>query len=1055
MASSSSSPPPPGAKPPHQIVTTRLAKRLTITIDIDGTSHLLSQTTPVRYYFPKRAVQPPFRLDLHDGKETYCPFKGFASYYHAHFVPDQGSARAQRIDDLFWTYSEPFSGSHAEAIAGYLCVDAPSQRCQLKVDGRSVSLQVAKELNDKILKASPTAGTPSPSQPRPSDDQRRLLQTPRRAPMHRTVSSEQPEIPANTYGFHSAMDLQLDSADPLLADLVYRLDDQHRSVADDVNQATQRGGSGEQSAAGVAGGAGEGNEPGDITMDPHLAWFRDRPWYRRPSDKWMRPLAFLLALAAGMCMGPKLELLNALVCEQVLGKAAVGNTIIGGDIDARGSTSDRHSPVHAAVRMAAYQSWPELDSPSDALFAVPTLSSPAASLSVNHTTVDEPDRPTKSCLSNPEVQSSLAALQLRLTLSMGILAALTTGFWSNLSSRIGRLSVLRFAILGFICTDLATITVGLVPRSQLPGGVNFLLIGTTIEGLFGGYGTAIAVHQLYISDATPSGTRAHIFAHFMGIFSAGIAIGPTLGGLLVKRTGKILSPFYFALGTHLLYAFCAVFIMPESTSPAAQQKAIEEHKASRLAMRLKAEERRAAKGAAHASNGNEGETQPLLGGEEGAAAQPVKPWKKRVWKRIKVAFVDSVLHAPLEPLALLLPKKVRVPAEEEEQQRAGVPLRSALAHPEASASHISVSHVAHKMRYDTNLFFLSLTYFVECSIIGIMSYKMQYAQQQFLWDSSQLGLFLSFAGLARVLALGLVLPVVIKILHRPVKALTLPHDGVVPHDEPGADPSLRRRSVLDADGRIVLPDSSSDDTYGTFASGAHASNDDEAAEHGERGGPAWDATQKSVEELWTLRAKHLRLIHDSKFDLKLSKISIAVNTLAYALLIFSKTPFLFFLGSGLAALGGGAGAAMSSLALALLESPSDAGKLFGAWSIISAIASTIVGPLLFAKIYEATTRVFVGAIFVVATAMFVVALAILSLVKVRKPVSLPSLPARPPPPPSSSRKQDESNASAAARGSGTWKSAFSMRTRRKDGGDAARPSAAGRDKRPELPFRRD
>ncbi len=70
-------------------------------------------------------------------------------------------------------------------------------------------------------------------------------------------------------------------------------------------------------------------------------------------------------------------------------------------------------------------------------------------------------------LLQPEVQSSLRRLQLRMTLSIGhTLAALTTGFWSNLSSRRGRLPVLRIAMLGIVFTDLVMLTAALVPRSS-------------------------------------------------------------------------------------------------------------------------------------------------------------------------------------------------------------------------------------------------------------------------------------------------------------------------------------------------------------------------------------------------------------------------------------------------------------------------------------------------------------------------------------------------------------------------------------------------------------
>ena len=236
-------------------------------------------------------------------------------------------------------------------------------------------------------------------------------------------------------------------------------------------------------------------------------------------------------------------------------------------------------------------------------------------------------------------------------------------------------------------------------------------------------------------------------------------------------------------------------------------------------------------------------------------------------------------------------------------------------------------------------------------------------------------------------------------------------------------------------------------SYGAVDQSRAVDRDAEQEEEHEDG--EWDETKKSVEELWTLRAKHLRLIHDSKFDLKLSKISVFVNALSYALLVFSDTPQLFFLATAVTSLGGGGGAAMSSLALALLKSPADAGKLFGAWSITSAISGTVVGPILFAEVFKRTTKTFPPAIFAVGTGMFVIAFLLLCCVKVRKPISLPPLPARPHPAPSSEETATEevSAATKSAYRSSTFKNALSMKTaKRRDGPDGKASSS-----RPGLP----
>lgn len=48
----------------------------------------------------------------------------------------------------------------------------------------------------------------------------------------------------------------------------------------------------------------------------------------------------------------------------------------------------------------------------------------------------------------------------------------------------------------------------------------------------------------------------------------GVAVGPVLGGLLIRSTGTILSVFYFASMLHGLYAILILLILPESLTRA-------------------------------------------------------------------------------------------------------------------------------------------------------------------------------------------------------------------------------------------------------------------------------------------------------------------------------------------------------------------------------------------------------------------------------------------------------------------------------------------------------
>ena len=64
-------------------------------------------------------------------------------------------------------------------------------------------------------------------------------------------------------------------------------------------------------------------------------------------------------------------------------------------------------------------------------------------------------------------------------------------------------------------------------------------------------------------------THAHssgIFSRYLGLLFTGTAIGPTLGGLVIRLSGSFISVFFIAGALHLLYALLIWFVIPESLS---------------------------------------------------------------------------------------------------------------------------------------------------------------------------------------------------------------------------------------------------------------------------------------------------------------------------------------------------------------------------------------------------------------------------------------------------------------------------------------------------------
>jgi uncharacterized protein (DUF427 family) len=80
-----------------------------VVADTDEALTLQEATYPAVQYIPLRDVVAD-RLKP-SGTETYCPFKGDASYYHV--VTDGGT-----VDDAIWTYEQPYPA--VAAIAGHV-----------------------------------------------------------------------------------------------------------------------------------------------------------------------------------------------------------------------------------------------------------------------------------------------------------------------------------------------------------------------------------------------------------------------------------------------------------------------------------------------------------------------------------------------------------------------------------------------------------------------------------------------------------------------------------------------------------------------------------------------------------------------------------------------------------------------------------------------------------------------------------------------------------------------------------------------------------------------
>ncbi len=270
------------SKPLHRLVVKPLGQQLKITTTIGGRKRTLVDTSdalqlaesnyPVRFYFPRDALLWAFTLKPSDRKETYCPYKGFAQY---HDLAEAGT----RIEDLnaaIWSYSSPFTTSDALDIRGLFCLAAPNTQFDVQIDGQPVTEEQARKMNDEILTASPS-NTASPSLPREVlEEERRSRSSTRnlgstlQAPAMNRSASNGSAAPPNSFPIARPLgaELEIDSTNPMLADMIYRYDDEAQEEQHH-HQHNQQDASATGDNVGTAGGT-EGN----AALDDHLAWFQ-------------------------------------------------------------------------------------------------------------------------------------------------------------------------------------------------------------------------------------------------------------------------------------------------------------------------------------------------------------------------------------------------------------------------------------------------------------------------------------------------------------------------------------------------------------------------------------------------------------------------------------------------------------------------------------------------------------------------------------------------------------------------------------------------------------
>lgn len=251
------------------------------------------------------------------------------------------------------------------------------------------------------------------------------------------------------------------------------------------------------------------------------------PWYKRPSPVWLLVGTFMAAIATSITIAPRIELYIRLACQEI-----------------------RPDYESISIKPGEIITWPSI---------IGTVALP---------------RPSARCQSDPTIQAAVAELGATMTTTIGVLSCLTAGWWGKFCDRYGRLKVLAITTFGVLISDLVFISVALA-SNKLPFGYRFLLLSPIVDGLLGGIASGSAASHAYLSDTTTPANRSRVFSRLLGLLFCGVAVGPALGGVLISKTGDLLSVFYLSAALHATYFLCALFIVPESLTKRAAAANVE------------------------------------------------------------------------------------------------------------------------------------------------------------------------------------------------------------------------------------------------------------------------------------------------------------------------------------------------------------------------------------------------------------------------------------------------------------------------------------------------
>ncbi|GJJ72265.1 hypothetical protein EMPS_04622 [Entomortierella parvispora] len=285
-------------------------------------------------------------------------------------------------------------------------------------------------------------------------------------------------------------------------------------------------------------GAGAPTTP-SLDESVRLAFIQALPWYKRPSLVWLLPFVFLLALILGVTQAPQDQMIIKIICKDHLQNTTTLPSVSSlsiprykGEIDINADTTTTPSDV---ISSYDFSFW-------------------------NRNRTEERRRYDENPCNAAPVQAYGALVLSRIRSLKYVTAIFTVGFYTSMSDRHGRKSLVFWTLIPALLTQVLIIYMA-HPTVNL--GVWVLYVDALLMGLSGGGLLLDPAMTAYIADCTPTKGRSLAIGYVMVSLSVGIMVGPIIGSMIYNWSHEESTAMYVSIATLIFLTFYAS-VMPES-----------------------------------------------------------------------------------------------------------------------------------------------------------------------------------------------------------------------------------------------------------------------------------------------------------------------------------------------------------------------------------------------------------------------------------------------------------------------------------------------------------